>query len=133
MGRRNRIVRPETVRLDISDGDWIEIKRELNAGESKDLFADVGEIEGDDIKIDPLKMSFAMVQHYVVGWSLEQEMGDKDEGGDPVVGSIPLNEESIRALDQGTFNEISTAIANHVNRLDEEKKVLSGKAKPEPK
>ena len=41
MGRHTRFVKPKVIRVKISDGDWIEIKRELNVGERKQMTAAV--------------------------------------------------------------------------------------------
>jgi hypothetical protein len=140
MGRLNRFVQPDVVRLEISDGDWIEIKRELTVGEQKGMAAkavkrmslDVGETTQYDW--DPVSVPFAAVEAYLVGWSFSEQVYDKDgkpemENGKPVTKPIELSPEAIRSLDGATFDEIQGAINNHVEKLAEGKKASGGKGK----
>ena len=43
---RNRFVKPETVRLPLSDEDWIDVKRSLTYGEAKRAAAKAFAAEG---------------------------------------------------------------------------------------
>jgi hypothetical protein len=134
VGRRNRFVKPKTISVPISDGDTIQIKRELTVGERKRMFAAGlkqmsagGEGEDPKFDIDPVEMSFAKVQEYLVDWSFEEE----DDKGDVI--PVELSDDAIRNMDQETFEEIETAIDEHVEKLDKEKKAKSGKAKSKQK
>ncbi len=129
MARRNRFVKPKTIRLEISDGDWIEIKKELTVGERKRMFASglkqmqtsgTGDPKFD---IDPVEMSFAKVREYLVGWSFEEE----DNKGE--VAPIDLSDDAVRNLDESTFEEIETAIDEHIEKLEKEKKATTGGTK----
>jgi len=68
---RCRIVTPESVRLPLSDGDFLTVKKELNAGEYHALVT-----EGAAGK------PFAVVIAYLVGWSLVG-LGDSGKKNDP--------------------------------------------------
>ena len=57
---RNSIASADVIRLPLPDGDYITVKKELNAGESIDVEAEVK--RGDNI--------LAPVIAYLVGWSL---------------------------------------------------------------
>lgn len=52
------VVQPEVVRLSLSHGDYIDVKRELNAGEYWDLLG-----------AQASSKRFALILAYVVGWS----------------------------------------------------------------
>ena len=129
MGRTNRFVKPEVVRLDISDGDWIEAKKELSAGEHKEMFAksikQMGGVMGEDPTwdMDAVVLSFSKVETYLVDWSLAEE------DGKGVVTPVEISPESIRALNQPTFDEIEEAIDKHIESKGKEKKAAGGKRK----
>jgi len=95
---RCRIVTPDAVRLPLSDGDFLTVKKELNAGEYHALVT-----EGVSGK------PFAVVIAYLIGWSLvglgEQPIAyglhqSTDERRD-VLGSldVPTIVEIVAALD----------------------------------
>src|SRR5262245_21399021 len=44
----SRFVQPEIVRLSLSNGDFLDVKRELNAGEHRGVFADM--VKGGVVK-----------------------------------------------------------------------------------
>ena len=129
MARRNRFVKPKVVRVGISDGDWIEIKRELTVGERKRMFAaglkqmQTGPNKDPKFDIDPVEMSFAKVKEYLVGWSFVEPVKEEEPEGD--VSPVELTEESIRNLDEATFEEIEDAIDAHIEKLEKEKKATS--------
>ena len=143
MGKRNRIVQPKTVRVEISDGDWLDIKKELNAGEEKEMFAQSikqmgGEMDQDAkaddkvemrIDMDPVGLSFAKVEAYLVAWSFEDD--EVDDSGKPTGNrvAVELTPEAIRLIDEGSFQEIEKAIDKHREALDNRKKATGGKLK----
>ena len=80
----SRFVKPETVRLALSAGDWILVKGRLNAGEHDWLFdesmlkdAQGAAVLGADGKpiLDPVKTSRAIILAYLVDWSLTTDDG----------------------------------------------------------
>ena len=97
---RNRIVSPDTVRLPLSDGDFLTVKKELNAGEYVDLLAD-----------QAAGKYFAKQLAYVVSWTL---VGPNDT---PIPYSLTQSIEdrrnTLRSLDTATATEIVTAIKDH--------------------
>ena len=129
MGRTNRFVKPEVVRLEISDQDWIEVKKELSAGEQKEMFAksikQMGGVVGEEPTwdMDAIILSFSKVETYLVDWSLAEE----DEKGE--VTPVDISPESIRALDHPTFEEIEKAIDKHIESKEKEKKATGGERK----
>jgi len=97
---RCRVVAPAVVRLPLSDGDWLDVKRELNAGEYSDLLTDL-----------VARKPFSKILQYVLGWSLT---GFNDEvlawelDGDP-----ELRRATVRSLDKGTLRELTAALDRH--------------------
>lgn len=108
---RNRFVKPQTVRLELSDGDWIEVKKELNAGEHRRVFGRLVKDmrAGERAQLDPEQVGLTKVVEYLVAWSLE-------DNGKPV----EITEGAINSLDAQTFGEIVKAIDAHEAAVDAE-------------
>lgn len=104
---------PRVERIVISGGRWIEIKRELNAGENRRMFArqirDYSPTDGR-AQYDPEQVGFARIVAYLLSWSFDQH-GER----------VPVTEAAIDALDQSTYAEILTAIDRHEARVDTER------------
>jgi len=102
---RCRFVQPELVRIDLSDGDWIEVKRELNAGESRRVAARLVKTMhfNERAEVDAEQVGFSKVVEYLIDWSLV------DIGGR----HVPVSEASIRNLESATYTEIEQAIERH--------------------
>jgi len=127
---RCRVVTPGTTRLPLSDGDWIDVVAELNAGEYFDLITALAD-----------RKPFAKILAYLQGWSLV------DAAGAPLPFSLLIDEaerrDTVRALDKGTLRELVAVLDRHEAAGDAaraEKKTtppdrpasspLSGSAKP---
>jgi hypothetical protein len=97
---RNRMVLPETIRLPLSDGDFLTVKKELNAGEYIDLLTD-----------NAAGKFFAKQLAYLVSWTL---VGPNDT---PIPYSLaqPLEDrrDTLRSLDTATMVELVQAINDH--------------------
>ena len=119
---RCRFVQPEVDRLQLSDGDYVDIKRELSAGEQNDLLGDLIEdyTAGEKVKLKPKEVARARLRAYIVGWSFT------DPDGRPV----PVSASSIYNIDQDTQAEIVAAIDAHEAvrkaQREEERKNLTG-------
>lgn len=122
-----KFVAPETVRLTLSDGQWIEVKKSLSAIEEKRYrsagMKRMSHRKGDndeptnEVEIDWTAMALARVVTYLVEWSARDE---KDR-------QVPVSRDTIGQLDQESFDEIDTAIQAHIEQMDAEKKARSGK------
>jgi hypothetical protein len=117
-----RFVSPETVRINLSDGQWIDVKKTLTAGEEKAYrsagFKRVSQRQDDnanEVDIDWQAMAFARVDTYLVEWSAK-----KPDGKD-----MPLTKSAIRNLDAESFKEIDDAIVAHIDAVEEAKKTMS--------
>lgn len=105
------IASSESVRLPLSNGDFLTVKKELNTGESLDL--------GDD----PGNRTLATVLAYLVGWSLV------GSDGAPLpyspMQSLDERRDMLRALKTSVFEEMTDALLPHIKaarRVLEEKK-----------
>lgn len=115
-----RFVKISTTRIDMGDGDWIEIKVELTAGEQRSLqSAGLGgmtrsesDSERVEIGVDWAKFSLARSLAYVVDWNA------KDEDGTPV----PFDADTLKGLDDESLKRIEAAITKHIEARDAAKK-----------
>lgn len=107
MKRRNRFVMPEVVRLPLSDGDWIEVKRRLNVAERRSITSAATKngmsVDTKRVYVDANDLEFAKVDAWVLDWNL---VGEDDK-------PIKYSAQAVRALDPETFNEITDAIDAH--------------------
>lgn len=115
-----RFVRPESVKLDLKDGEWVEVKKALTVGEDrrfrsaglKRLSGAGGGAGAATVDIDWEEMALARVETYLLDWSAKDEKGK----------SVPVSAAAIRNLDPRDFEEIDQAIQAHIAREADEKK-----------
>jgi hypothetical protein len=110
---RNRFVKPRTVTLSLSDGDWIEIKKELNAGEERRIFGRlVKEMRaGEKAMIDPEQIGLTKLAEYIVAWSFTNETGKP----------VEVSESAMNALDADSYVELVQAIDKYEESQEAEK------------
>jgi len=99
-------VQPEIIRLPLTDNDYIDVKAELNAGESRKVWADMvrdGVKPGEPTILDPERVGLTRMLAYLVGWSFV------DADGRPV----PVSEAAILNLTRDSFREIFDVIDEH--------------------
>ena len=108
---RCRMVTPESVRLPLSDGDFITVKKELNAG------------EGLDLEAEPAPRTLPVILAYLVGWSFV------GAGNEPIpyspMQSVDERRATLRALTLSRMQEIVAVLEPHVaatQKTVEEKK-----------
>ena len=114
--RRSRFVKPGVKRLNLSDGDWIEVKEKLTTGERESLKAagvrSVIRHQEDEriheVGIDAGNFDLAKVKCWLTDWSLRDE-NDKH---------VRLSSEAIDALDPDTFDEILKALEEYQDELE---------------
>jgi len=108
---RCRFVQPGIVRLPLSDDEWIDVKRELNAGEQRRVFAGmVRDMRaGERTTLDPELVGKTRLVEYIVAWSFV------DFDGRPE----PVGESAIDALDMDTYREIDDALDAHEQTISD--------------
>lgn len=125
---KQRFAAVGVTRLDLSDGDWIEIKTELNYGDVQTLrLAALRPIQVQEgmgrnsemtVHLDPYILQQKTIELYLLDWSL-RDANDKP---------VPCNRNMIRALDRETADEILAVIQQH-ERDHEAKKTTGGEKK----
>ena len=71
----NWFVRPETLRLPLSDGQWIIVKKRLTAGEFRAHLRRGSHLDADGARrVDLLEHSLSLVIAYLVDWSLDVDI-----------------------------------------------------------
>lgn len=111
---RQRFVAPTTVRLDLTDGDWIEVKERLAFGEAQALtastLAQTGSLmngETPDIRLDLGVYKVMRMVFYLTDWSFRGPEGE----------AVSVSRATIAALDPATADEIDSAIDAHLEAL----------------
>ncbi len=116
-GRMIRFVQPEIVRLELSEGDWLEVRKELSTGEARRAMAKTIKSMRADGRIEPdLEMlGRAEISAFIVDWSFV-DANDK---------RVPFSDAALDNLTQDAFLEIETAVRAHMAAVEVER----GKAK----
>jgi Fe-S-cluster formation regulator IscX/YfhJ len=101
------LVQPETIRLTLPSGDYIDVKKELTAGEQRRVFTDMLKTDsyrtGESPQLDPDKVGFTRLLQYIVGWSYT------DFSGQP----LPITDTVLRQLRQADLRDLMTAVDDH--------------------
>jgi len=107
----SRFVRPETTRLDLTEGDYLVVKTRLNAGETREMYARMY-VHGDDgrLRPNPRQTGLAKILAYLVDWSLTDL-----EGKPAVIRGRPEDEVTacLNNIDPDSFGEILAAVEDH--------------------
>ena len=115
---RNRFVQPETVRIDIGDGDWIDVKKRLTSGEARRAYTGVIKDSTQDgrFSFDMNVLGRQELLVYLVEWSLVGFDGKR----------VPIDtnarkEAAVDALDLDDFKTINEAVTAHVTAMETER------------
>lgn len=127
---RNRFVTPETTRLDLTDGDWIEVKARLSYGEQQKLntaaLTRLSTSDGKDtgIELDMARYGIERLLCWIVDWSFTDIRGK----------SVSVNASSVANLDTDTVAEIEAALGQHIEAQAAAKNgIAPGETGPDPK
>lgn len=103
-------VRPESVRLSLSGGRWIDVKKRLNAGESRKMFARVVKdmTPGEKTTLDPEFVGLTKLIAYVVGWSFTDDNGQ----------TVPFSHAALDNIDPDLYAEMIKAVDQHIEAQD---------------
>ncbi len=108
---------PEATRLDLGEGQWIDVKNRLTHGEREGMLAAMSPFvrPGEDLQLDRKEIRTALVSTYLVDWSLKREDGKTVEIGP----DVPENQRlvTIRSLAADAFDMIHRAIDAHVGAI----------------
>lgn len=115
---RSRFVRPDTAILPLSDGDTITIRKRLTAGEQRAMFTRMYDQAG---RVDRSQVGLSLVLAYLLDWTFTD-----DEGRIVRIADQPINvvEGAINALYPETFDEMQSAIEQHIEESAAEREKL---------
>lgn len=115
-------VKPSTVRLELGDGEWVDIRKELNKGELDKMRT--GHLknlrpmdDGNEITVDFGTFATRRAMAYIVNWSATKATATEGQR-EPV----PFTLDTLRALDEVSFNAIDAALTRYVEAQEAEKK-----------
>lgn len=115
-----RFVLPEVVKLDLPNGDWIKVKKELTVEEdhayrTAGMVAKMDRNGRPDVSVDFNVVARCRVKTYLLDWSAKDAEG-KD---------IAVTPSAVDALATEDFELIDAAILEHIAALAAEKKRLT--------
>ena len=122
---RYRFIKPDSTRLPLSDGDWVEVKKLLTYGEQQRLSGSAlttlksnpGSVGGgNEFGLDWELYNVRRLQIWIVDWSF------RDENDRPV----KITQEAISSLDPDTVTEIDEKLTAHLQMIEDSKKAKSG-------
>jgi len=115
---RNRFVEPETLRIDIGDGDWIVVKKRLSIGEARRAQASLIKEVRADGRITPNMETIgkAEVIAYLVDWSFGDKQGRSVRIDDDLKKAAAIDN-----LTQEDFAIVSEAVSKHVAAMEVER------------
>lgn len=124
----SRFVQPESRKLDLSNGDWLIVRKRLTTGERRDAYRRtyVENSQGELVVHSALAPT-VLVCAYLLDWSLTDS-----EGNQMAIHGQPWEviAACVDALDPADFSEIRDAIDAHKTAMDAEraaqKKTQSG-------
>lgn len=126
MSRNRGVDKSLTDTVSLSDGYWIEVRRQLTVGEERTIArlsaksyerVDGGGGEGRfRVEYDFLRQGIARAATYIIAWNL---IGPK--GAIPWLVNLPLEKRMaiLEDLDSDTMTEIEEAITTHANAQQE--------------
>uniref|UniRef100_A0A6M3JBH5 Tail assembly chaperone n=1 Tax=viral metagenome TaxID=1070528 RepID=A0A6M3JBH5_9ZZZZ len=113
---RNRFVVAESVRYELSDGDWVEFKKRLTFGENQRLAgrvlrqtAPIGQPRAEETWLDMEGFVTQRLAAWISAWSLPK----------------PPTLANIFALDQDSGQELDSALDKHLEAMDAEKNAMT--------
>jgi hypothetical protein len=121
----SRFVRPEAVKIDLTAGDWLLVKRRLTAGEERQAFTRTlrPTAFNQPMALDFEQIGLAKIGAYLLDWSLVDDTGAVVPVRDQPPAAV---ESALLALDPSSFTEIHAAINAHeaaqLEQLEAEKK-----------
>src|SRR4249919_3700993 len=134
-----RVRRPATERLELTEGDYLIVKQDLNAGEYRDLMRAsakpvmvTGAGGPPSFEIDPVAAGVAMVVAYLLDWSFTDADGRKIPIADQPAAVVKA---ALDHIDSDAYMEVQKAIQDHqtarATLLAEEKKTRHGAPAPD--
>jgi len=116
---KNRFITPETTRLDLSDDDWIDVKKRLSWGEETKITAStLGGMRGmkdsdnTEITMDWAEFQLRRLSTWIVDWSFVDARGKQ----------VKVTRDAIKNLDPDTVDEIDEVLTAHIEAQEAERR-----------
>jgi hypothetical protein len=111
-------VKPETERVSLPDGQWLDLKKRLNAGDDRRRMTMVIKEFRQDGRYtpDPEMVGKADVLIYLVDWSLRDDAGSKVK-----IDTEGAKASAIDSLDPDKFKVIADAVEAHAKAMEAER------------
>lgn len=108
-----RFVQPSVVRLELSGGDWLDVRRELSTGEARRAMAKTIKSMRADGRIEPdLEMlGRAEIAAYILDWSFV-DANDR---------RVAFSDAALDNLTQSAYAEIDAAVRAHIAAVEDER------------
>ncbi len=116
--RLDRFVRPDVVVLPLGGGDTITVRRRLNAGEQRAMFARMYYAGVTGLRTNPFQQGIATVLAYLLDWTVVDAQGAPVPIKDQPLAAVS---DALDALEPDEFAEIKEAIEQHQDRMDAER------------
>jgi hypothetical protein len=115
---RPRGVTPERVRLPLSDGDYVDVKKHLTAGEYRKLLYDQYKDTalGEKVVLDHAKVGASKLLAYILGWSFVSVIDQQPIPYDPQDPEELRRSALDDLLDPDTYRELVAAVNAHEAR-----------------
>jgi hypothetical protein len=119
-----QIVTPETCRLDLTNGEYVIVKKRLNHGEQTEMFKNlyIAGVDGS-LRADPLRVGMAQILAYLLDWSATalpiRDKSEKDK--EAILNSLPTEDvATIRAAIEGHVSQMQAEREQEKNAQDGE-------------
>jgi hypothetical protein len=115
---RYRFVQPQTIQLPLSEGDWVEVKKELTIGENR---AALNAIAGEVLPSGSRKLNYdvlglAELSAWIVDWSFcSLPTTDHPNGR-----KIPFSITALKDLTEEDYREVETVVQAHIAKMHAE-------------
>jgi len=104
------VVVPSSRKLTLSGGRWVEVKDYLNVGEIRRAGAAMAGFSPDGSRCLRMSAGFAQVVTYLLDWNF------KDSGGKDIpIDTEAKKEAGVDLLKKEIYDELETAIAEHID------------------
>jgi hypothetical protein len=112
-------VRPETVKIELAGGDWIVVKKRLNAGEARLVQTRMIKTmeAGKPIELEPMQVGRSQAMEYIVDWS-SRDYPIRDVLPDAKADAVGR---SLDGMDLADFKQIIDAVSAHETAMDAER------------
>lgn len=116
-----QIRQPESIRLDLTQGDWLLVKKRLNSRESRQVLSDMVKSmpAGERPQLDPMQVQISQIVQYLLDWGTFTDAAGKplvirDKSSDEIRGILDN-------LDADDVSEIAKAIDEHHKAMEAER------------